>query len=405
MGGDSTEIDDVEGELQRHIKRLGEALSRPPATDEERRGRVLEINLLMSEIDSHGIDGTALVRYGMSDLVWLPVMILLIATPESARSAADRAIDFDGWLAALGLAKLPTATVGEDLDNESIVDVSGRAVRRLPRWVELAPIDDLIALTPPSLSALEEVPAGVPSEDVTEIYRWLWERSGRVSYEQWSAASLRLEFQWREGTWVPPFPARSLRVNRTTDSNLHREIAVRFVASPLEPQESDLLWRLQEQAIQFLAQARWAEAAALFEFYLQRAPDNCIARNNLGFCLLPQDAEVALTHLEGVGTAADINRTMLAHNICTALALSGRHPEALDRAEYHWQRGDAGDRSGAYLWKIEPNGPEIYNAPDLRLALAELGLSLARQVGTAGREKRWAERVAELSVATAASPT
>lgn len=400
MDGDALGSEGQDEGLPGLIERLGQALARPPIDDEDRKGRALEINLLMAGVDEQGVDAAALVRFGMKSVVWLPIMISLISTPESDRTSPDRAIDFDGWLDALSLSTLPASTPEADLSDHTVASafraMADRAVRRLPRWAEVAPIKDLIELTPPEAGLLETIPAGTPSEEVSEAYQWVWERYGRPGFDKWSSSSLRLEYLWREGTWVPPFPAEALVVDRATDAPLHREIAARFVASPIDMGESDLLSKLQEQAVQFLGQSRWAEAAALFEFYLEREPDNCTARNNLGFCLLPQDASLALTHLEGVGRAADINRTMLAHNICTALSILGRHPEALDKAEYHWQRDDPEDRGGAYLWRLDEESVELYYAADIRLALAELGLVLAQTTGASARENRWQERIGNL---------
>lgn len=409
MDGDANSVNDGSDDLPALIERLGQALARPPADNEDRLGRAIEINLLMAGIDEHGVDATALIRFGMKTIAWLPVMILLIVTPENQRAEVNRAIDFDGWLEVLGLTELPIASTEEGVTEETAASavqlVVDRAARRLPHWVELAPIAEIIDLKPPAPALLETIPTAVPSEDVTDAYQWLWERYGRPGFDKWTASSLRLEFLWREGDWTPPFPARALVVDRSRDGELHRELASRFVSSPLDSGEPDLLNQLQDQAIQYLVHGRFAEAAALFEFYLQREPDHHTARNNLGFCLLPLDPALALTHLERVGRSAEINRTMHTHNICTALAALGRQPEGLDRAEYHWQRQAADDRGGAFLWRTTGQGLQIYHAPDLQLALAELGLELARAAGAQSRETRWSERVRALRASSTAEQT
>ncbi|MBK0296893.1 hypothetical protein IAE22_33970, partial [Bacillus sp. S34] len=97
----------------------------------------------------------------------------------------------------------------------------------------------------------------------------------------------------------------------------------RWVRGPELSNRVQLLFQLQEQAIDFLTEQRYTEAAALFEFYLKQTPGDVLARNNLGFCLMPLRPEMALHHLESIRLETADNPTMTLINVCTALALLG----------------------------------------------------------------------------------
>jgi tetratricopeptide (TPR) repeat protein len=272
-----------------------------------------------------------------------------------------------------------------------------RAVHLLPTWVLEAPIQDVVTLTPPAPELLQQVTSSGPSNNVTEAYRWLWERFGKDDLSTWSDESLRLEFQWREQDWQPPFPLDGLTVDRTSDPELHLQMAKRWVRGQDLPDQLQLLFQLQGQAIDFLTEQRYTEAAALFEFYLKQTPGDVLARNNLGFCLMPLRPEMALHHLESIRLETSDNPTITLINVCTALALLGRHGEALERAEYHWQRGPAESQpGGAYLWRLKDDAIELIHAPDLRLSLAHLAHGLAQHLNLPDRVRRWRERAEAL---------
>lgn len=411
-----TESELEDGSLGKLIERLGQTLSRPPLNEDERRARAIEARLLMSGIEEAGVDATALLRLGMADTAWLPIFVLLIVTPESERVASELPIDYDGWLKALSMPELPftdpeaaaeaipegdlevgSAELIDFVTSGPIADFTRRVVAILPRWVLLAGIDDILLMEPPSVAALSVVDGGTASEQAVEEYRWLWERFGREGFDQWADSSLRLEFMWREEQWSPPFPIDELVVDRSSDPSLHLELARRSVRGGTDDGELLLRARLQQQALGFLQQQRFTEAAALFEFYLHQAPTDEVARNNLGFCLMPHRPELALHHLQRVNLRASGMATLVVHNVCTALAVLGRDAEALDRAEYHWQRERQPKTSTAYLWRENEDGLELFFANDSGVAFAELGLRLAERVEVADRIARWSERVVEAS--------
>lgn len=403
MDGTAESADETsDGSLGALVSRLGQVLRRAPLRDEDRKGRAIELRLLMSGIEEHGVDAAALIRHGMAGLAWVPVISLLIINADDT-TIEDSPLDIDGWMRALLLDTLPvpgsssSGTGTEPTDANAMSTLIDRAVHLLPTWVLEAPIQDVVTLTPPAPELLQQVTSGGAASGVTEAYRWLWERFGNDDLSKWADESLRLEFQWREQDWQPPFPLDGLTVDRASDPELHVQMAKRWVRGPDLPDQIQLLFQLQDQAIDFLTEQRYTEAAALFEFYLKQTPGDVLARNNLGFCLMPLRPEMALHHLESIRLETADNPTMTLINVCTALALLGRHGEALERAEYHWQRGSAAAQfGGAYLWRLKDDAIDLVHAPDLRLSLAHLAHGLAQHLNLPDRVRRWRERAEAL---------
>jgi hypothetical protein len=396
----SIEVDGIEGDasLRALVRRLGEVTGRPPL---DRRGavaRALEVQLLLDGINELGVDAESLARYGMVHQLTLPVVVLLIVGKDG-NEAQFPYFDFAAWQAAIG-------TDVEDVTPEaepnalpwntptSLLMVRGRGMEVLRHWVASAPLREVIDLVPPSHHGLEPVSVQAPDAAV-EAYLWLWERYGNADLETWSDSSLRLEFQLRHRDWIPPFPIDVLSESEIEDVDLDRELASRFVSGPSEDTQMQLFAQLQEQAIGFLMQGRHRDASALFEFYLKQNPDSFDARNNLAFCLIPTATQQALFHLEAVRLSRTFNETVTVYNICFALALLGRHGEALDRAEAHWQRGDRAHTGSAYLWHEQSTGVELFYTIDVVDAFIKLGQSLAAALEEPQRVARWADRSVE----------
>lgn len=398
----SIEVDGIDGDasLRALIRRLGDATGRPPLDRRDAVARALEIQLLLDGIDELGIDAESLARYGMVHQLTLPVVVLLIVGKDGHEAQFPH-FDFAAWQAAIGTDVedvTPEASPGTPpwKTPTSLLMVRGRGMEILRHWVATASLRDVIDLVPPTSPGLE--PASVQAPDAAvEAYLWLWERYGNADLETWSDSSLRMEFQLRHQNWTPPFPIDTLSESEIDDSDLDRELASRFVSGPSEDTQLQLFAQLQQQAIGFLMQGRHRDAAALFEFYLKQNPDSFDARNNLAFCLIPTATQQALFHLEAVRLSQTFNETVTVYNICFALALLGRHGEALDRAEAHWQRGDRTHTGSAYLWHEQSSGVELFYTVDVVDSFIKLGQSLAAALEEPQRVARWADRSVEKS--------
>lgn len=370
----------------------------PPGNRSAQASRAQQIHLLLEGITAFGVDASSLVRLGMANQAWRPVMVLLIATPSASRRGEDAPLDFDGWFSALGI-EAPEVNLAstDDANFQAFAKVAANVARRLALWVQLAPFQEVIALVPPDSEIFTEIPPRKPES--VQAYEWLVQRFAVEEMDQWSFQSLRSEFLWREGTWVPPFPDDILATDRDTDRALYYALAKRSVVPPDvvdSRQEERLLEDMKIQAIDFLRLGRFAEAAALFEFYAHQDPESIEVLNNLGFCLIPSNPELALYHLNSIGDRPFPARTMLVYNRCLALKLLGRGEEALDIAENHWQRGGDTFPGGAYLWREVDGVVDLYNEQNVRYAFAQLVAQIALQAGRPDRSSRWNERAQSL---------
>lgn len=368
----------------------------------EREDRLAQINLLLAGVSEYGVDATSLVRWGMSRQAWQPILILLIVTPEERRHGEDAPLDFDGWFRALGLSPAETGEIPKvDVDDAGnlLGPTVERALTLLPRWVQLAPLQEILTLSPPAPALFEQIEPNGPGLDVRQAYEWLVERSSEEDLSRWSFSSLQNEFKWREETWLPPFVSGVIETDRATDDALRYALATQAAALPPHlnlGSEERLLEDMKRQALEFLRVHKFQQAAALFEFYNRRDPGNSEALNNLGFCLLPTDPEMALYHWSSLSTRPFHAPAMLAYNQCLGLKLVGRRDEALDQAESSWQRGLGPDEGTAYLWRQVENELELYHEQQVRRALALLAAEIAGEVGRIDRQIRWQERAAAL---------
>ena len=144
-----------------------------------------------------------------------------------------------------------------------------------------------------------------------------------------------------------------MRVREVSANDLARVMADRLGAEPRPSEE--LTSMLVEPALTFLKEGRRTEAAALFEAALRHSPNDALALNNLGFCLLPDDPEEALRHLDAsIGTDQAYLELTNANRLL-ALVLLGRWTSACDLAETHLDRfANSSPRESVWLWDIDP---------------------------------------------------
>ena len=358
--------------------------------------RAKSARLLLEGIDAYGVDSASLLRHGMKIPAVTPVLVLLLSNLLPSGQQPEL---FDGetWAERLAVPISPLDPIIEEDGRFSFQlagDTAGIA-RLLERWVERADIAEIIDLVPPGpnfFAALD--PPSLPQE-VMDPYKWLAVRHSGRGFETWDLASLRLEFLAREQEWHPPFSSQlEYPIAAEEDDGLLREMARRLAGS--EAAEAgpgrELLAQLQRQAIQFLAARRYREASALFEFYLRSYPSDVSAMNNMGFCLIPIDTEVALHHLAESASRGFDPLTVNIYNQCCCLRDLGRSGEALELAEYHWQRGLVSRPIAGTLWKRSLDGWELYQESDCAAALASLAVELAGLANRTDRIQRWMER-------------
>ncbi len=253
---------------------------------------------------------------------------------------------------------------------------------RLPRlmnWIATASLDDLLELTPPSAIIPESPDSSFPNDELDAQYSWAVDRFSSTFYSEWSTSSLHYAYRWLSGHATPPCNPDLMSDKMVDSSKLNAEIARRAASRktkpPRKPRIDALLANeMVDYAISLLKGKRYSEAAAIFKFAAAQKPYNGNFRNNIGFCLIPDDPMQALGHLKA---AAEMHYPRSATNIynqmCCHIALH-RPREALALAEDMWPIINFTSSAGATLWKRDESidGWVIFYTENDRISVAEL---------------------------------
>lgn len=309
---------------------------------------------------------------------------------------SESPIDSQGWARALGLSPLSGAEELEgNFRNVSLEYGSRNAESALRAWVTHANLREVLGIIAPTREQVEEcllLPA--PADDVRAPYEWLCQRSIVDALDRWSTEALHLEYNWQNGDAVELFSSAALAGLRPDRGLLNAEIAARAVNPP--PVEGEitesLFWQLQDAAVDFLRKGRYTEAAALFEFHRRDNPHDVRSINNLGFCKLPVDPAGALHLLRQAESSGYAPIAMNIYNQCCCLKALNREGEALDKAEWYWQRQREEPDWGGYLWVKNEDSWVLKAGQSPFQAIIALAIELARSLGLEDRAERWAER-------------
>jgi hypothetical protein len=370
--------------------------------------RVHAFEAASRELTRRGLDAESLVRYGMPNEIAAVIMGLLFMEElglEDPDLARQRGVDLEAWRAALG------PVPGLNRDNKEIsaqrlheiaVGYARNYVPAIFSWIATAPLTSLVMLSPPEASQLVQPVLCVGGDKkLRERYAWLVDRFSTTSLRNWLTTSLQYEYRWQEGAEPPPCPEELMMERELERDELNAELARRSALSiggDPDP-ESVLASELDSHARTLVKQGRHHEAAALFEFAVLRRPYDPEVRNNLGFCLIPENPGEAIKDLEaaahmGYGPAA-VN---VYNRACCYLAL-GQPRVAMAVSEEYWAI-KASNPDGAMLWHWASDSDwTLASVDDANVALADLMMRVACSMGWQEDQRRWEERARLLKAA------
>jgi len=363
------------------------------------------------ELTRRGIDCASLVRYGMSHEVAGPLLgaIFVSLIPADARTGSSPALDPEcldvhGWRTILDLQPWPDngskPTITEVISFAETVIVP--IVPQVMNWISLASLDDLAMLTPPTDSSVLLTEPDPFVDELRQQYEWAVDHFSATFYHDWRTSSLHLAYRWLSLSEAPPCPPELMPDRRIDKDQLNAEIARR--ATSLHPEETRSLRSaafLEPEMARYgkhlLERKRYREAAAVFEFGTLQMPGDGKFRNNLGFCLIPEDPAEALRHLE---LAASLNYTSLEVNVynqmCCYLALH-KSRAALNLSNSSWMNIRERPAEAAVLWKRQVGmGWELFTADDPRRTVAEFSTAIAHDEGWLKDQETWSSRANEL---------
>ncbi len=145
--------------------------------------------------------------------------------------------------------------------------------------------------------------------------------------------------------------------------------------------------RMYTQAMKLLREGQFAAAATLFEFAISQNSRDAGAENNLGFCLMPEDAAAALEHLERATHLSYESPFINLHNRATCEMRLDHPAAALKLIEEGW--GDGEYVGTATLWVISDGELVLTERADVVREVATLAAQAAEKLGHQEDQVKW----------------
>lgn len=349
---------------------LIELIQKPPPAEAFRATqRLVDIDELIRCAESKGLDLDRHLLLHLRFYTASAVFHELVAHRDSESGPfADTARQ--GWLALAG------EYLQSDKAGEAIKPLSS-AYRELSTtvfsWARTAPKDDLFEWVAPSAPVTDH--SAPPRDKSADDGIWIIHRFTKTYVDEWSISALRNEWRYLHGQYPSPCDPREMRVRHVSPDEIAPVMADRL-ANKRDP-HTDLTNMLVGPALTFLEDGRRTEAAALFEATLSHDHNSAHTLNNLGFCLLPDDPEQALRHLDEALETGQADAELTNANRLVALILLGRWTSACDLATSHLTRhADSEPRPSVWLWDVESildgTGPRIRTCDNISSYVAAL---------------------------------
>ena len=378
--------------VQQLIMALDQVLASSPSTQEEAEGRANAVKKLSELLTRVGVDSESLIRYGMPHRAAFVVYLAMITS-----GSTSPLLDVRRWRSLL---RVQATEPDEDYEGQSR-RAPREGVEHIPgllnKWVENARFSDILSWTPPTdeewaRASLEPS----PSTEVTEPYLWLWQRNAVNDLDRWLTTSLHREYQWQNRHEVGLFSEAALASDGPAAHLLNAAIAQRAVDPQTKSDDDAMFWALQDAAVRYLQQDKYAEAVTLFEFHRQRFPEDARALNNLGFCTMPINPSQALHWLQKAVHFGYVEIAINVYNQCCCLERLNRAGEALDKAEAYWQRQRVPSVDTGFLWVPDAGGWTLEGDGHPEEELAALAIRVSESLGLDERARRWRERLDSL---------
>lgn len=348
---------------------------------------------LVSAINDAGIDGEALLRYGMTFETIVPISVELAFDATNGVEAVH-----SEWFDVLGISAVQQPPLNRKDFVAAVNAAISKTIPQLLKWVYYAPFADIVNLSVPSVDVLRSAGENPPPQQVVcDQYRWIVDRLSGKSPRQWQTASLELEYQWRRGDEVASLPTAALVDIEVETDVIAIQIADRKVSRKGAGESEPLGSQVKEKAKEFLRQRRYSDAAALFEFmgdYANLPKAGCL--NDRGFCWIPEDPKRAMYFLEQAASKKYSPRSVNVYNQMCCKLILGELTGVRLIAEYYWAREFENHFVDATLWRRDGDQWRLEEATDAREFIAELALAAAESEGWPERIVRWTKRLEAL---------
>lgn len=338
---------------------LVDLITSPPSDDPHLRlQRLSRMDEFRRVVDGRGMDFECHVMPHLRTAVAGMIFAFAVASQSGEHPSAVA-----GW-ASLAEDYIPTEDAGITVQSAGLAFES--LLLPVMRWALTADYEELVNWQVPGRSLLDEseLPL-VDTEAMGSDGRWLVDRFTKTYLHDWGTDSLRREWLYQHGQLQPPCDAADMSSRNIDLAALAEVLAERSAAAdPPKVDQPGLASSFVRSAVAFLQEARYIEAAALFEAIVRRQPNDPEALNNLGFCLLASDPHEALKSLGLANEQRSADHDLVDVNRMLALFVLGRKTAATDLADRLAQRlvDGRGFRRPTFLW--EP-GALLTGTPNL----------------------------------------
>ena len=391
----------VQWSLQSLLYRFRELIQVPPwevqDSADDREDELRDVLILL------GARGLSLDQHLHSSVRFLARMSLFAVLVSSRHSEIDPQSEIGRWQSYIDKEGEKFPQIPNDSMQSSSQPMPFHEIVLLGMWAENAPIQDVLAWSPPSDSVAEILGQNSRGELNQELDdqgakgRWLVDRFTETYLDRWEMESLCLEWSFMHGQVSPPCSSYELKAREVKLTELSSEMADRlvknsrrFAKSPRGPRSHDISTsmmtsHLVKPAANFLREGRFTEARALFEAILQTDPESADANNNLGFCLIPENPQLSLKYFDETEKLTGARSDLLAANRMLALAKVGQTTAVVDIAEASFSLsrvssdltlGQPKLGTSSYVWNVNSilNGPspQLDEVTDLRAYAAEI---------------------------------
>lgn len=285
-------------------------------------------------LGQRGIDPKSLLVHGFGRQLLLTIDVVLGAAEMENESLKD----INRHLGALQALRKETL---DSSSGSTGIQLSKPFRTGLRAWLSFAEMEDLLRWVPPAdLGDLDPTEEAEASE-----FLWLAERFTKTYLDDWSQASLKLEYRYTHEKWQPgAFPVELLSERQVPPVKVSEELAARVVHG--RRGDPAAVSALVERALEAIDNKKRDLAAAIFTTARTLDPDDNHIANNLAFCLLPDRPDEALEILIGVRARTEMNLLPIANSVAALMRL-GETSEALRVAE---EAAAIGLEAGATAW-------------------------------------------------------
>ena len=360
---------------------------------------------VFAELDRRGIPSEKIIRYGLAAKIAATVFMTAIASRVISGfddGAPPIAARLPAWIPVLGLDNLEPVE-WDDMTRAMLDAFNPHRIRQLVAWVKSAPLEDVIALTPPQRDLSECSLVDDADSACQHECEWLLDRFTTTYLWQWKLSSMKLEWKYQHGLLASACNNSDMASVRISENDLAKQIAAQSVDDNQDSHRAGFgATDYVPVALNLLGSGRRKEAAAIFEATASLSPRDPFALNNWAFCLMPDSPERALDLFERAAHNGLGDNLMLIGNRLWCLLRLNRYSSALSLSDAVVGSLAARPVQPAHMWSFP--GESIEYISDLRSYVVGLITSVVANSADDVITERWKPILDDVRTAISQEP-